>query len=194
MSHFRPTSRGEDLGEHLDVFRPLPCSGGSLPQKNSKLGGASPKVSIPYRKFLKNEPLQANFKGRGPGRAPGCLQASGKLLQCGKLSWGGVLQVSQVRRQMVGTCGKSFMWQAIVDFFKSGRPGKSRFRPEASYPNFYIEMYLFLHKKRQELDNGQCVFTHWHVLLRELEHGSHGCPTLSVEARLLCYFARFGGG
>ena len=67
----------------------LPCSGGSLPQKqNSKLGGASPKVSIPYRKFFKNEPLQANFKGRGPGRAPGCLQASGKLLQCGKLSWG----------------------------------------------------------------------------------------------------------
>ena len=49
MSHFRPTSRGEDLGEHLDVFR-----------------------------------WQAIVEG--------------------------VLQVSQVRRQMVGTCGKRFMW------------------------------------------------------------------------------------
>ena len=34
----------------------------------------------------------------------------------------GVLQVSQVRRQMVGTCGKRFMWQAIVDSFKFPRP------------------------------------------------------------------------
>ena len=42
MSHFRPTSRGENLGEHLDVFR--------------------------------------------------------------------LLQVSQVKQQMVGTCGKRFMW------------------------------------------------------------------------------------
>ena len=58
-------------------------------KKKNNLGGASPKIAIPYRKFFENEPLQANFKGRGPGRAPGCLQASGKLLQCGKLSWGG---------------------------------------------------------------------------------------------------------
>ena len=35
MSHFRPTSRGENLGEHLDVFRPLPCFGGSLRQMSS---------------------------------------------------------------------------------------------------------------------------------------------------------------
>ena len=119
----------------------LALEGLSPSKKKSKLGGASPKVSIPYRKFFKNEPLQANFKGRGTGRAPGCLQASGNLLQCGKLSWGGVLQVSQVRRQMVGTCGKSFMWQAIVDFSsREGREGrKSRFRPEASYQNFYID-------------------------------------------------------
>ena len=36
---------GEDLGEHLDVFRPLPCSGWSLPpKKKNKLGGASSKT------------------------------------------------------------------------------------------------------------------------------------------------------
>ena len=57
MNHFRPTSRGEELGEHLDVFRPLEiyCN-------------------------------VASYRG------------------------GGVLQVSKVRRQMVGTCGKRFMW------------------------------------------------------------------------------------
>ena len=65
MSHFRPTSRGEDLGEHLDVFR-----------------------------------WQAIVEG--------------------------VLQVSQVRRQMVGTCGKRFMWQAIVDLLESPRSISTR--------------------------------------------------------------------
>ena len=34
-------------------------------KKKSKLGGASPKVSIPYRKFFKNEPLQANLEDLG---------------------------------------------------------------------------------------------------------------------------------
>merc|ERR1712048_333674 len=45
MNHFRPTSRGEDLGEHLDVFKPLPCSGGSLPQKKN------PSWEEPLQKF-----------------------------------------------------------------------------------------------------------------------------------------------
>ena len=49
------------------------------PPRFTKLEEAFSKVSIPYRKFFKNEPLQANFKRRGPGRAPGRLQASAML-------------------------------------------------------------------------------------------------------------------
>ena len=71
MSHFRPTSR-RDAG-CLQVSALLWSVSPS--KKKSKLGGASPKVSIPYRKFFYNDPLQTNFKGKGPGRAPECHQA-----------------------------------------------------------------------------------------------------------------------
>ena len=54
---------------------------GDLPSSKIKLGGASPKVSIPYRNRTRNEPLQANFKGSPLGRGLGCLQCSRILIR-----------------------------------------------------------------------------------------------------------------
>ena len=82
MSHFKPTSRGEDLGEHLDVFRPLLCSGGSLPQKKN------PSWEEPLQKSqfltgtsLKMSHFRPTLRG-GPGKAPGCLQ-----VDLGQMRW-----------------------------------------------------------------------------------------------------------
>ena len=125
MSHFRPTSRGEDLGEHLDVFRALPCFGGSLRQMSSVYVTSCFPWDDVIRFFLPHVKIQV---GRSLSKSLNSLQkillqwaTSGQLQgertwestwmsSGGKLSWRGVLQVSQVRRQMVGTCGKRFMW------------------------------------------------------------------------------------
>ena len=84
---FLGETRNKDIDNATYKKRVFCCWCGLCPRL-TKLEGAFSKVSIPYRKFFTNEPLQANFKRRGPGRAPGCLQASPRssLLEVG-LQW-----------------------------------------------------------------------------------------------------------